>query len=295
MNNLLFKSVLTALWITAHMVNAQEHVETIGQQVAFEKQDADNVFYLANINGNIHAEAYDGEKIIWEATKTIHAKTRERLDDAVSKISVEMIDRYDTLILYIKGPCESFGLNNSSYKKNSNEWCYNWSNCDRNYDYNIDFKLKIPRNLNVYLSTINKGDVVVNGLEGLLNIHNVNGAIRLNKVLAPQYVYTINGDVKVDYIGLPDQSGAYFYTLNGDIEVEFPKGLKADIGFKSYNGDLYTNIAQVNHRAAVVEKKNAADSGLSFKVDTKSMVSVNGGGIAMDFETFNGNVYLREN
>lgn len=277
------------------LVMGQSYMETEKRELAFESRNVNNVFYLSNINGSIKVEGYDGDKIMLEAAKTVIAKNQERLDRSRTELSLGVIDRVDTIIVYIQGPCGTFTNKDFGYRKNRGSgWGYQWNDCDFDYDFKYDFTLKVPRNLNVYLSTINDGNVEVNGVGGALNVNNINGSITLEQVSGKARVHTINGDVNVRYKELPKEASSY-YTLNGDINAYYPKGLRASMTFKSFNGDFYTNIAQVEQRQALVKKKKTdSDEGLSYKVDSRSAIDVGGGGVALDFETFNGDVFVKE-
>ena len=103
-------------------VMAQQQTETIKKEINFEKADKNNVFYLSNINGEIKVEGYSGTTVMVEARKTIKAKTKARLQKGMAEISIAVIDRYDTMIVYMKGPCgvfnnKSFGRNNNRHKQ----------------------------------------------------------------------------------------------------------------------------------------------------------------------------------
>lgn len=269
--------------------------EIISKEIAFGNADKDNVFYLANINGGIVAEGYSGDKVMLEATKTIKAKTEARLQKGLEELSIGIIDRLDTVIVYIKGPCAAFGEKQHRHKMKKDNWSYDWDDCDYEYDFEVDFKLKIPKNMRVHLSTINNGNIEVAGLNEAISLNNVNGAISITGARSEVYAYTINGDVTIDYAVLPPSGQSYFYTLNGDIKANYPKGLQADMTFKSFNGDFFTNIDEIEHKPNVVKRSADEKTGVSFKVDTRSLITVRGGGTQLDFETFNGDVYVKEN
>lgn len=288
--------------LLAICANAQsQYTDEIKKEIVFEQSSKDNVFQLANISGHIKAEGYNGNKVILEAKRTIKAKTAARLEKAKEELTLAILDRYDTIIVYVKGQCHKFERGKSKLKKDKSDWGYNWDGCNDNYkqdyDWSLDFTLKVPYNMHVNLSTVNNGDVVVSGINGKVKANNINGSISIDNVRSAVYAYTINGDVDINYDALPQTNGgdSYFYTLNGDINANYPKGLKANVSFKSYNGDLFTNIDDIQYMPAVVSEKKSKDKGVSFKVDTKSLITVRGGGVALDFETFNGDVYVKEN
>lgn len=273
---------------------SQNYKDKINKELTFESPSKDNVFYLANISGHVTVEGYDGDQIILEAERNLYAKTNSRLDRAKEEIGLGVIDRVDTIIVYMKGPCGNFSNQQHWGNREKNKhWNYNWQNCKYDYDFKINFTIKVPRNQNIYLSTVNNGDIKVSNVRGKLDIHNVNGAISLEKVSGETYAHTINGDVDLDYTQAPGQE-SYYYTLNGDINAYYPKGLRADLTFKTYNGDFYTNIDKVEHQPMRLKQKSTKEEGVSFKVDATSVISVGGGGTLLAFETFNGDVYIKE-
>src|SRR6187549_1831806 len=88
---------------------AQTHTEKISREFVLEKKSADNTLIVANINGDVKVTSYEGDKIVIEVTKTIRAKTDARLEKGKSEIQLGVIDRVDTLVLFVEGPCISFG------------------------------------------------------------------------------------------------------------------------------------------------------------------------------------------
>ena len=288
------KSILLALLATWSVAGvAQTHQETISKTLQFERSDDVNVLYIANINGNVTAEGYSGSTIEIEVVKKITAKSEQRLVEAKSTLDLGVIDRMDTLFVYVKGVCGVFS--NKNRWRNSKGWGYNWNDCEERFDFKMEFKIKVPYETNIYLSTINEGDIEASDIQGTVNAKNINGSISLNKIEKSNYAHTINGDVTLNFDAHPSQ-GAYYYTLNGDIVANYQPGLSADLSFKSYNGDFYTNIPQVEHmpQAVEVSKANMGD-GIQYKIAGKTLVRAGKGGVRLDFETFNGDVYVKEN
>lgn len=293
------------LMIISTQLNAQTFTEKITREVSFEKKSADNAVMVANINGHIKVEGYPGDKILLEVSKSIYAKTNERLEKGKTQVQLGVIDRADTLIFYVEGTGAQFGrrtdarTGNTGYGK---EWGYNWC-CDNNrncntcdcrteYDYKMDFVLKVPTAVHLMVSTINDGNISIENVSGSVKANNINGSIKLNNLVREANVSTINGDVDIEYLSNPKKD-CRFYTLNGDINAWFQKGLAASMSFESFNGSFYTNIDRLEALPAQVEKKNAGDDGIKYKVNG-NRYKIGAGGAFLDFETFNGNVYLKE-
>jgi DUF4097 and DUF4098 domain-containing protein YvlB len=301
------KKIITIGWmLCAVQLSAQTHTEKITKEFTFEKKGPDNALFIANINGSVVVEGYTGDKILVEVSKTIHGKTDARLQKGKQEIQLGSIDRADTLIFYVEDGCSEFGK--KTHGKNRNEWFngdwgYTWccnnnqGDCSTNcrgkseYDYKMDFKVKVPSGVHVRASTINEGDILVSGIKGTVNANNINGHIKLVNLVREAEVHTINGNVDVEYSANPKEY-CRFYTLNGDINAWFKTGLAANLSFKSFNGSFYTNIDKLEQLPASVEKNPTAD-GIKYKVDGNRF-KVGSGGVLLDFETFNGNVYLKE-
>ena len=278
-------------------LQAQQHTETVKKELQFEKPNASNVLYLANISGHMDVEGYDGNVIQVEAKIKLMAKTQSRLDEAKESITIGVLDRMDTMAVYTTNPCSNYARARSARGYNDG-WGYNWSNqkdCNCNFDYTVDFKVRVPRNVNLVVSTVNDGDVSITGVDGNVKANNVNGSISFSNVSNATYANTINGDVTLDFKANPTED-ARFYSLNGDIRANYLPGLSAEMSFKSFNGDFYTNIPSLKQMPNQLKMEKASKGKeIAYKLDGKTMMRVRNGGIYLDFETFNGDVYVKEN
>lgn len=278
-------------------VFAQSFTENISKELSFEKKSIDNTLIIANINGNIKVTGYDGDKVVVEMTRTIKAKTPERLEKGKTQIKLGILDRADTIILYTEGICSRFGR--TSKKEGNwthrNGWGYQWNDrdddCKELCDYTFDYVIKVPMSLNLVASTVNQGDVEFENIRGVIVANNVNGSIKLANITREATASTINGNVDITYTKNPEKA-CRFYTLNGDINAWFQRGLSANMSFESFNGELFTNVPRLESLPVVVEKKET-EKGTKFKVNGNRF-KVGDGGVLLDFETFNGNVYVKE-
>ncbi len=273
--------------------------EKITKEVSFEKK-GNNTLMIFNINGDVKVEGYSGDKILIEVSKNINAKTDARLETGKQEIQLGILDRADTILVYVKGICNEFGKirnKKNNWQSKWNGWGYNWNDCrggdcnEKGYDYKMNFTIKVPASVNILASTVNGGDIEVKDMNGYVLADNVNGSIRLINISGATHASTINGSVDLDYSSNPSGDSKY-YSLNGDINANFIKGLAAQLTFKSFNGDFYSSINDISPMAVVVEKYNKGE-GIHYKVNG-NRYKVRQGGPLLDFETFNGDVFLRE-
>ena len=288
MKNLLFVIIL----FFSHSIFAQKHTETIKKELNYSAQSADNMLTVNNINGNIFIEGYSGNTIQVEVKKTIEGKSTAKLEEGKAQITLGIHEEGNEVLIYNKTPCSDV-----KYKKtNKGKWQWRtWkNNCDwgSGIHFHFDFVIKVPYKTNIHVSTVNQGTVKVNNVTGEVNANNVNGSITLNQISGKTYAHTINGDVDIEYSQNPRKDSKY-YSLNGDINAFFQKGLSAQLAFESFNGDFFTNIDNIQMMPGVIEKKKKG-KGVKYKIGSKTNMKVRNGNVLLDFETFNGNVFVKE-
>jgi DUF4097 and DUF4098 domain-containing protein YvlB len=289
--------ILLALLCTACTISGQEKEEVIRKELNFTQQSADNLLVIENIFGNIEVNGYDGNTIQLEVTKKISAKNPKQVDIGWEEVTLGIIEKQDFIVVYMKTPCtndDALILNREDLDKG---WRYNWGDGCKwqpDYDMRFDYKVRVPRNLNVQVSTINEGEVSVSKVEGAVKANNINGGITLEGLAGPTNVCTINGDVNIVYRTNPAEASRY-YTLNGDINATYQPGLSANVFFKSQYGDLFTDIDEITKMPTIIEKEEVdGEVGISYKIGAHSGIKVRNGGPKLEFETFNGDVFVKE-
>jgi DUF4097 and DUF4098 domain-containing protein YvlB len=256
-------------------------------QDLYREFDAAGIKYLlvANIQGTVKVTGANVKNIAIHATQTIKKKT------AGSDPKVDFLQQGDTLAIYIASECSQFSLRKPCEDDEVSWGYYNWHECQKETSLKVDFNLVVPSELFVILSTINDGDIMVENIKAPIWANNINGKVLLEQVASILTARTINGDVTIKFKENP-KDRASFYTLNGNITAYFQPDLQADISFKTFQGNFFTdfeNATTAPFKIEVSESKN----GFIYKLDGRSNIRINRGGINLDFETFNGNVYLR--
>lgn len=272
--------VMVLLWSCTML--AQEFKETISKELSFENYTEGNWFTLQNVNGYVQIEGYEGKTIKMEIEKIITAKTEEALQRGIHEINVAFVNKTKHIYAHLDSPWTDFKL--SSGRFNYNE---DWKgNENERYGYILNFKVKVPANINVKATTINRGDVSIKDIFGdNIVANNINGGISLDNVSGQTSVNALNKDINIKYRSNPNRRSK-FHTLNGNIDITFQKNLNADITFKSLNGAMYTNFELTKSNQKMNGKgKKRRHRGEFFKIGK--------GGAKLDFHVLNGNVYLR--
>lgn len=266
-------------------VNAMEFKEHISKEFALPGGAASSTLFIYNISGFIKVEGYSGDKVLLEMDKTISADDEKTLEQGKKEFRLAFDQNSDTIMAYIAEPYDSRPHRN---------WKYNDDRRDIDYNYNVDFTVKVPYSMNLHISTVNDGIITVNNVSGILHVNNVNEEISIKNAKGTTYAHTVNGDVSVNYLDNPAGESSY-YTINGDIRISYQPNLSADLQFKSMHGDFYTDFPEIELLPASVTKvQERKGNGTVYKLNTKTAVRFGKGGKVFKFETLNGDVYIKK-
>ena len=94
---------------------------------------------------------------------------------------------------------------------------WNWSRVDagKAYDYEFNYKLRVPKGINLKLSTVNEGHIEVSNVAGELQLSNVNGDVSVSGVSNNLKANTVNGVLDIAYTSMDSEFGSF--STNGTI------------------------------------------------------------------------------
>lgn len=281
--NLLAAGILSLCACTS--LPAQEVKEHISKQFTVNGKNNEAVLAIYNVFGSIKVEGYDGDKVMLEIDKNISSKYPDEIAKGKEEFRFEMEQQGDSIIIYIATPYDS--------RPNRN-WDRKDEHKNIRYKYQLDFVVKVPHLMRLRISTINNGNVKVKDVYGTLWVSNVNGAVDVENAKGTTKATTVNGAVNVSYLVNPPSASVY-HTINGDITVKYQNGLNADLYFKSMNGKYYTDFDNVEPINNTLEKNTEKKSNSTvYKISKGNAVRIGTGGKQFNFETLNGNVYIKK-
>jgi hypothetical protein len=285
------KKIIVALLMGSGIIcsipnaNGREHKEHLSREFTLTGDASNATLYIYNISGFIKVEGYAGNKVILEMDKTITADNEKDLEAGKNEFMLAFGQQSDSIIAYISSPFDS---------RPRRKWNHNYDRDDIEYEFNVEFTVKVPFNMNLHIATVNEGAVVVSNVGGILNVNNVNDEIRIDNAKGKTRAHTVNGDVTVSYVKNPPEESSY-YTINGDITVKYQPDLSADMQFKSMNGEFFTDFPSAQLLPATVKKvQEKKGDGLVYKLNSSTAVRFGNGGRTFKFETLNGNVYIKK-
>ena len=279
MNNYRIITLLLCLMCSIISLSAQEETETFRQTVSWT---SGQTVKLKNVNGTVEASAYDGAEIQVEMERIIKADSKAALERAKQELVLKNQLENGDIWIYIDAPfLQKFGEKKSK-----------WDDWPKDYSFETHFKLKIPKNADVDLATVNHGDLRIEGIQGNIEAKNVNGSVFLENVSLPKNVKTVNGNIILSYNQLPKQD-LEIATVNGKVEIRTPDNLAARVSIKTMNGSAYTDFAYEDLPPKVIKETSNKSGATKLKISASSLLQIGKGGPNIDIKTLNGNIYLK--
>lgn len=271
--------------INVPTVNAKEFKEHLNKEFTVSAGSMQATLAVYNVFGFIKVEGYAGTKILIEINKTLSADNDKDLETGKREFKLGFDQKSDTVTVFIAEPFDSRPRRN---------WQHNENNRDIEYNFKVDYIVKVPYGTNLNVSTINDGAITVENVSGMLKINNVNAGITVKNAKGTTLARTVNGDILVNYLSNPKETSSY-KTINGDIRITYQPDFSADLTFKSMHGEFYTDFAEAKLlpvTATKVQDKNGHES--VFKLNKTTTVRFGHGGSVFRFETLNGDVYIKK-
>ena len=157
----------------------------------------------------------------------------------------------------------------------------------------IDFEILVPTHANLKLGTTDaRAPILVEDVEGELEINNPSGPITLNRVGGSILASSVLGDVRATVTSVSTQRPMAFTSFNRDVAVTFPSSLKANLKLRSDQGNVSTDF-QVTPLPPAAAEARRQNGPVRIEVNRALYGAVNGGGPDIELRTFNGNVYVR--
>jgi hypothetical protein len=162
-------------------------------------------------------------------------------------------------------------------------------------DRAISFEIEAPVRTNLKLSTVNGGEILVESIEGELEVSNTNGGITLNRVAGSVIAGTTNGSVRATLTRVTAQKDMSFTSLNGTVDVTLPPTTKANLRLRSDRGDVYSDFdVQLTSPAPVVGENRGSNGRYRISRNRSIVGAINGGGPEFELRAFNSNIYVRK-
>ncbi|GEO04929.1 hypothetical protein AAE02nite_25930 [Adhaeribacter aerolatus] len=170
------------------------------------------------------------------------------------------------------------------------------------FNRTVDLQIQVPYDFSVKLKTLNDGVLLVEDVNGELDLDNLNGNINLRNVAGSASASTLNGDIVASFKKVTPNMPMAFSSLNGKIDVTLPPSAKFNAKLKSDNGEVFTDFDMAMDKGGKAEgavppnnfRGGDVRPGTRIYLDKWLTGKINGGGPEILFKNFNGNIYIRK-
>jgi hypothetical protein len=159
-----------------------------------------------------------------------------------------------------------------------------------------ELDIQVPVRTNLKVSMVNGDNIVIEGVDGEIEITNNNGNITLTDVSGSVVAHSSNGNLTASLKRVTPQKPMSFTSINGRVDVTLPADTKANLKLRADNGDVWTDFdVQIKPNAPpTVEDSRSRGGRVVVRVDKSILGSINGGGPDFEMRSFNGTVYIRK-
>ncbi len=163
------------------------------------------------------------------------------------------------------------------------------------YDNTIDITIQVPFKTSLKLASYENGDIVVENVTGEIEVTSHEGGVTLKKISGSAVVHAYDGNILVNFDQMDPGKPMSFASYDGDIDVTFPATLKANVKLRTQEGEIYSDF-EVDLKAAPQQQvQDERKKGGKYRISFGEFIygAINGGGPEFQFETYDGNIYIR--
>ena len=159
----------------------------------------------------------------------------------------------------------------------------------------VDLKLQVPPRTSLRLSTLGKGGIYVDGVEGSIDASSVNGEVELRNISGPTNVHAINAGVSVTFVGAMPPQDMFFGSVNGTIDVTLGADLGCSLRIETHAGQVYTDFdIQMEPTPILTQAVGSGKTVSQPAVQRAIRGTLNGGGKQILFRSLGGAIYIRK-
>jgi len=228
---------------------------------------------IENLLGEVTFDGYDGNEIIVEVS---NFKAPPKRADGLKAIygGGEENTGIGLTFLELDGSIQISGASKQSE--------------DAKYTFKIPNSMTLKVN---YASPFAESDqIVFKNFKNEISIKTLNADIEFIDVTGPITSSTIDGDTKVVFSKVSQESPISISSIDGEIDVTIPANTPSNLRFSNFDGEVYTDFD-----IDFIDKDKKGDHSLSYiGGHNSSSGTINGGGVEISLKTIDGIIYLRK-
>lgn len=218
---------------------------------------------IRGINGDVHAEASQGNEVEVTATKTARRSDTRTVD-------IRVVEHEGGVTICAVYPSSDASHPNTCAPEDGGQ-----TNI-RDNDVEVAFNVRVPQGVRFSGRTVN-GGIETSALGSDVDAKTVNGSIKVSAAGIAR-AKTVNGSITAS-LGRADWNGLLdFKTVNGTITLDLPTNMNAEVRAETLNGEIETDFPMTILGRVSRRHLNA---------------TIGSGGRELSLKTVNGSIRLR--
>ena len=197
------------------------------------KVAAGKTFEVRGVNGPIHAVTSNGSDV-----ELVAVRTGRRSDP--ESVRIEVVPHANGVTVCAVYPSRDDSRPNECKPGGGGRMNV------RNNDVNVEFELRIPREVAFEARTVN-GRIEAN-VAGKAAVSTVNGSIEIEAGTLTEAT-TVNGSIRAEVrSNTASADDIKLSTVNGSVHLNLPEGVDADVSAKTVNGGITSEFTEIEVR-----------------------------------------------
>ena len=171
---------------------------------------------IANVNGDVHINAWDGNSVKVDAVKRAYSSQR------LSEVTIEVQNTADSVQIKTKYPEDRV----YSGRDRGDSWA------------SVEYTVSVPRRARVDGAELVNGSLDIEGVQGDVHASLVNGKVKASGLGGEVKLSTVNGGIEANVAALDGAKGVQLNSVNGSIVLVVPSGASADVKASTVNGPI---------------------------------------------------------
>ena len=151
---------------------------------------------------------------------------------------------------------------------------------------------RVPRGADLYLSTVNDGEIIVSNISGNLELSNINGPITATEISGSVIAESVNDTIDVTFVSIDDVNASSLESMNGDLLLRLPANVSVQLHLDNADGEIFSDFEVDVQASKPTIERNDDRGGVEVRIESIIIASINGGGPVIRLKTLRGDIHI---
>jgi hypothetical protein len=232
---------------------------------------------LSNVWGDVIVRPGSADEMLVHIREVRSAPDQARFDRSLDLLALQISSDGDDVSILV-GDSE-------------NRW-HSFQKC-RGCRVEYQFEVFVPANTQLKVSTVNDGEVDVEGIRALVSASNVNGSVSVTGLLDCKSVNSVNGEITLRFTGAPGRN-CEIETVNGDVVLSLPDDSAMNVAVDVFNGKILSEFPVAALALPATVEHIESNGHHRYQIKQSAGISIAGGGPTFTISSLNGDIRIQK-